>query len=58
MALFSFSGDVEAVSAVLDACRAVSSIGRGLPTVVVMPNGPAMLSRVLVLDRLTGLVWA
>ena len=49
------SGDADDASAVLEACLAVSSIGRGLPTVVVMPDGPARLSP---LTTLTGLVWA
>jgi len=54
-------GDVEPGSAIAAAAggtgRAVSSIGNGLPTVVVSPDGTAaILSSDPMLDTLTGLV--
>lgn len=54
--LFASSGEVEVTSVVAVAWRVVSSIGRGLPTVVVMPEGPAKLSKVPMLEALIGLV--
>jgi hypothetical protein len=56
-ALLASSGETEDVSPVLEAsCAAVSSVGKGLPTVVVMPDWPGKLSIVPTLPALTGLV--
>lgn len=56
MALLPPPGELAAVSAVPVACRAVSSNGNGLPTVVVIPEGPAKLPIVPMLVTLMGLV--